>query len=163
MVSILNDSNIMKVKQKKITFSSTSYLRMKSENALKFIKSVMTLSIATGPTWRTEHRRYLAERLKVLAALEEESVLSALVTTHEMRHGTKVDVYSHPQWGYTSLGHQLDHWYALSLSQLPRQSTLGNEYLRVQIPEHNEEQRTQSLTSTRWTYPERLLRRKPSL
>ena len=88
MVSILNDSNIMKVKQKKITFSSTSYLRMKSENALKFIKSVMTLSIATSPTWRTEHRRYIAERLKVLAALEEESVLSALVTTHEMMHGT---------------------------------------------------------------------------
>ena len=101
MVSILNDSNIMKVKKKKITFSSTSYLRMKSENALKFIKSIMTLSIATSPTWRTEHRRYIAERLRVLAALEEESVLSAMVTTHEMRHGTKVDVYSHPQWGYT--------------------------------------------------------------
>ena len=39
MVSIVNDSNIMQVnKKKKITFSSTSYLRMKSENALKFIR-----------------------------------------------------------------------------------------------------------------------------
>ena len=64
---------------------------MKAENAVKFIKTVMTLTIATSPTWKTEHRRYIAERLKLLAALEEESILAAMIHVHEKKHGATVE------------------------------------------------------------------------
>ena len=77
MVSInANDSRTWNTKRKKLVMT-TSFLRMKAENAVKFIKTVMTLTIATSPTWKTEHRRYIAERLKLLAALEEDSILAA--------------------------------------------------------------------------------------
>ena len=57
---------------------------MKAENAVKFIKTVMTLTIATSPTWKTEHRRYIAERLKLLATLE------VLRPSHVAEEGTQV-------------------------------------------------------------------------
>ena len=84
----------------KIANMSTGHLRMKASDAQAFVKTIVTLTIATSPTWRTEHQRYIRERLKIIAALEGGSLLSAMITDHETRHDKKIITYHHSQWLY---------------------------------------------------------------
>ena len=64
---------------RKLVNHTTSYLRMKADSARRFLATIITLAIATIPTWRTQHEAYISWRLQLLTRLEQETILAAMI------------------------------------------------------------------------------------
>ena len=58
---------------RKLVTHTTSYLRMKADTARRFLSTIITLAIATIPTWRTQHGSYISWRLQLITKLEQET------------------------------------------------------------------------------------------
>ena len=74
---------------RKLVNHTTSYLRMKADSARRFLATIVTLAIATIPTWRTQHEAYISWRLQLLTRLEQETILAALIEDHNLTRSPK--------------------------------------------------------------------------
>ena len=83
---------------RKLVNHTTSYLRMKADSARRFLATIVTLAIATIPTWRTQHESYISWRLQLITKLEQETVLAALIEDHNSRHPTRILTYHDPRY-----------------------------------------------------------------
>ena len=89
----MRDPDMTRLPLRKLVNHTTSYLRMKADSARRFLATMMTLAIATIPTWRTQHESYISWRLQLLTRLDQETILAALIEDHNSRHPTRILTY----------------------------------------------------------------------
>ena len=82
----MKDPVMTRLPLRKLVTHTTSYPRMKADSARRFLSTIITLTIATIPTWRTQHESYMSWRLQLITKLEQETVLAARIEDHNSRH-----------------------------------------------------------------------------
>ena len=82
------------VKSKRNHVLSKAQYDLTVSDIKKLLNTLQVLTICSIPTWRTQWKAYSESRTKLLADLEQDTILTAGIEDYEQRRGAKVQIFA---------------------------------------------------------------------